>query len=116
MFDRPKPIGNRILLEVEITEKKEIKSDKIYVPKSVQEEDDMRALLNSGIGKVISMGQVALESAILSKEEDEIKPGDLVTFLKNSGSPYDHPDEGKMYRLLTRGDIMAVVGTEEEQE
>lgn len=110
MYPIPRVIGNRILLEVETDTKKAIKSDLVYIPEQVSREFNNRVLISSQIGKVVQMGEVALESCIIEGEEDELKPGHLVMILQNAGPTFAHKEEGKIYRMVTRGDIMAVVG------
>lgn len=112
MYDIPRAVGDRILLEVEIDDEKAVKSDFIVIPDSVNEDYNKRVLLSTNIGKVVQLGEVALESGILSKKAEEVMPGHLVLFLQNAGVAFKHKDEHKVYRLLTRGDIMAVVGEE----
>jgi co-chaperonin GroES (HSP10) len=109
-FETPKAIGDRILVEVTADKEKETKSDFLVIPDSVNEEYNKRVLMSTNVGKVIQMGQVALESGILASEEAELMPGHYVLFLQNAGVSFKHSEGNKVYRLLKRGDIMAVVG------
>jgi co-chaperonin GroES (HSP10) len=109
LYDIPKPLGTRILLEVQTDKEKTIKSDFLVIPESVNEDYNKRVLMSTQIGKVIDMGQAALESGILNGEE-ELRPGHLVLFLQNAGATFKHKDKDKVYRMITRGDIMALVG------
>lgn len=110
MYAIPKVIGNRILIEVTTDTKKALKSDHIFIPQQVSEEYNKRVLVSTQVGKVIQMGEVALDSCIIEGEEEELKPGHLVMILQNAGPTFSHKEEGKIYRMVTRGDIMAVVG------
>lgn len=114
MYDTPKAVGNRILLEVEIDKEKAVKSDFLVIPDSVNEEYNKRVLMSTTVGKVLQLGAAAQENALLTDSDEEVMPGHLVLFLQNAGVSFKHKDDSKVYRLITKGDIMAVVGEIED--
>lgn len=114
MYDAPQAIGNRLLVEIELDEEKAIKSDIIVIAQNdkgeTSDEYNERVMQSATIGEVIQLGEAAQETAILSNAENELCPGKLVLFLQNAGTAYTHKESDKMYRIIGRGDVMAVVG------
>ena len=108
MFKVPQAIGNRLLIEVVVDEALTVKSDVLYIPDTNNANE--RALKSTSYGEITQMGNAAMENMLLTKEEDEISPGKIILFLQNAGVSYKHEDEGKIYRIIGRGDIMAVIG------
>lgn len=111
----PEPIGDRILVEVEIDGEKAVQSDFIVIPDSVNEDYNKRVLASTNIGKVLKLGNAATEEALLTSSKPDMYPGDYVLFLQNAGISFKHKEEFKMYRLLKRGDIMAIVGEDSDE-
>jgi co-chaperonin GroES (HSP10) len=108
-FDIPKPVGDRILVEVVLdeTDGKPLKSDFLYIPDEFQE----RAQHTANIGKVIDIGKDAFVR--IHAAEPYCCPGDYIMFLGNAGTLFKSQDN-KIYRVLKPGDVMCVVGEEEE--
>ena len=110
MYDLPLAIGTRILVEVEMDETHAVKSDFLVIPPEVGDAENKRCLVSTTVGEVVQLGSAALETALLTDSEDELCPGKIVLFLQNAGVTFKHRDEHKIYRLLGRGDIMAIIG------
>ena len=110
IFKVPKPIGDRILIEVDRDDnRKQVKSQVIQI---VQTEDTKFAkTLDTNVGTIVTFGQAAKEHGLLVGDEDELKVGQKIMFLKHAGLVADcHENPDLIYRLIRRGDIMAVIG------
>lgn len=112
MYDIPKVIGDRILVEVEIDLDNEvgIKKSIIALPDSAKE----RRMLSTNVGRVLQIGANAADEALIEEDTNELLPGHIVKFLSNAGVVYQNETEetgnDRMFRIIRRGDIMAIVG------
>jgi chaperonin GroES len=86
-----KPLGTRVLVEVEEAENKTASG--IIIPDSAKEKPQK--------GKVVAVGNGTKD------EPMEVKVGDSVLYGKYSGTELNHDD--KDYLMLNQSDILAIV-------
>lgn len=90
-----KPLGDRVLVEVQEAEEKNVGG--IVLTSAAKEKPQMGMVIAVGEGKVCKHGAQPMP----------VKVGDKVLFEKFAGSPVQ--DDGKDYLMMHADDIMAIV-------
>jgi len=96
MTTKIRPLGDHVL--VEPIEDKHVKKGGIIIPDSAKEKPQQCKVLAVGPGKRDDDGKLTAM---------EVKAGDTVLMNKYGGTEIEH--EGKKYKILTGGDILAIV-------
>ena len=91
-----KPIGDHVLIE--LIEEKQVNKGGIVIPDSAKEKPQQGKVLAVGPGKRDDEGKLTAM---------EVKAGDTVLMSKYGGTDVEY--EGREYKILSAGDILAVI-------
>ena len=91
-----RPVGDHVL--VEPIEEKQVKKGGIVVPDSAQEKPQQGVVLAAGPGKRDDEGKLTAM---------EVKAGDTVLMSRYGGTDIEY--DGRKYKILSAGDILAVI-------
>ena len=91
-----RPVGDHVL--VEPIEEKQVKKGGIVVPDSAQEKPQQGKVLAAGPGKRDDEGKLTAM---------EVKAGDTVLMSRYGGTDIEY--DGRKYKILSAGDILAVI-------
>ena len=97
MATKIRPVGDHVL--VEPIEEDQVTTGGIIIPDSAKEKPQRAKVLAVGPGKRDDDGELT---------PMEVKAGDTVLMSKYGGSEIEH--EGRKYKILTAGDLLAMVG------
>ena len=97
MKTKLKPVGDHVLIEP--IEEEEVEKGGIIIPDSAKEKSQQGKVLAVGPGKRDEAGKLT---------PIEVKAGDTVLMAKYGGTDVEYG--GNKYRILSAGDILAVIG------